>query len=118
MAVLAARSWITVEWFASLRSGAERYRTELAGSEAPPSRAPDFRDTAVLDAAIHDAVEDLNREHGRRIRVTNRKSLLSTVITQTSTRRELKGTAAETLPHGDLFPWRLLGSSIGSANAA
>lgn len=65
MAALSARSWITVEWLP--RYAPELNDIELSWRDLKRHHLAHrtFHDTAVLDAAIHEAVEDLNRERGR-----------------------------------------------------
>jgi transposase len=66
MAALAARSWIIVEWLP--RYAPELNDIELSWRDLKRHHLAHrtFRDTAVLDVAIHDAVDDLNRERGRK----------------------------------------------------
>jgi len=61
-AALAARSWITVEWLP--RYAPELNDIELSWRDLKRHHLAHqtFRDTAVLDAAIHTAVDDLNLE--------------------------------------------------------
>jgi transposase len=61
-AALAARSWITVEWLP--RYAPELNDIELSWRDLKRHHLAHqtFRDTAVLDAAIHAAVDDLNLE--------------------------------------------------------
>jgi transposase len=66
-AALAARSWITVEWLP--RYAPELNDIELSWRDLKRHHLADrtFHDTAVLEAAIHAAVEDLNRERVREL---------------------------------------------------
>lgn len=65
MAALAARTWITVEWLP--RYAPELNEIELSWRDLKRHHLAHrtFHDTAALDAAIHAAVEDLNRERRR-----------------------------------------------------
>ena len=71
MAALAAPTWITVEWLP--RSAPELNDIELSWRDLKRHHLAHrtFRDTAVLDAAIHTAVEDLNRERVRGLTCDN-----------------------------------------------
>jgi hypothetical protein len=61
-AALATRGWITVEWLP--RYAPELNDIELSWRDLKRHHLAHqtFRDTVVLDAAIHEAVDDLNHE--------------------------------------------------------
>jgi transposase len=62
-AALAARSWITVEWLPCYAPELNDIELRWRDLKRHHLAHRTFCDTAVLDAAIHGADEDLNREH-------------------------------------------------------